>query len=111
MTVCVPLVNACLTCPDRQTRPEFLDVYRAQRECTAVLIATAEQLGQTQTRWLMTFCSRPITVSRRHRYFAGVPACRAFVVSRPPARRSYAYWHCGRTNQVRGCDEPYGGRS
>jgi len=42
-----PHPNACLTCPDFQTTPEFLGVHRAQREHTAVLIATAEQLGQT----------------------------------------------------------------
>ncbi len=43
-----PHPNACLTCPDFQTTPEFLAVHRAQRERTAVLIATAEQLGQTR---------------------------------------------------------------
>ncbi|MGH3287278.1 MAG: tyrosine-type recombinase/integrase [Streptosporangiaceae bacterium] len=43
-----PHPNACLTCPDFQTTPEFLDVHRAQRQRTAVLIATAEQLGQTR---------------------------------------------------------------
>lgn len=43
-----PHPNACLTCPDFQTTPEFLSVHRAQREHTAVLIATAEQLGQTR---------------------------------------------------------------
>ena len=46
MTVCVPLVNACLTCPDFQTTPEFLDIHRRQREETRVLIATAEANGQ-----------------------------------------------------------------
>jgi hypothetical protein len=40
--------EACLTCPDFQTTPEFLDVHRAQRGRAAVLIATAEQLGQTR---------------------------------------------------------------
>lgn len=43
-----PHPNACLTCPDFQTTPEFLAVHRGQRERTAVLIATAEQLGQTR---------------------------------------------------------------
>jgi hypothetical protein len=43
-----PHPNACLTCPDFQTTPQFLPVHRAQRENTAVLIATAAQLGQTR---------------------------------------------------------------
>jgi integrase len=43
-----PHPNACLTCPDFQTTPEFLDVHRAHRTRAAVLIATAEQLGQTR---------------------------------------------------------------
>lgn len=41
-----PHPNACLTCPDFQTTPEFLDIHRAQRDRTAVLIATAESNGQ-----------------------------------------------------------------
>ena len=43
-----PHPNACLTCPDFQTTPQFLPTHRTQRENTAVLIATAEQLGQTR---------------------------------------------------------------
>jgi hypothetical protein len=43
-----PHPNACLTCPDFQTTPEFLAVHRAQRDRAAVFIATAEQLGQTR---------------------------------------------------------------
>jgi integrase len=43
-----PHPNACLTCPDFQTTPEFLPTHRAQRERTAVLIATADQLGQSR---------------------------------------------------------------
>lgn len=41
-----PHPNACLTCPDFQTTPEFLDIHRRQREQTRVLIATAEANGQ-----------------------------------------------------------------
>lgn len=41
-----PHPNACLTCPDFQTTPEFLDTHRHQRAETAVLIATAEANGQ-----------------------------------------------------------------
>jgi integrase len=41
-----PHPNACLTCPDFQTTPEFLDIHRRQRDQTAVLIATAEANGQ-----------------------------------------------------------------
>jgi len=41
-----PHPNACLTCPDFQTTPEYLDVHRHQREETAVLIATAEANGR-----------------------------------------------------------------
>ena len=43
-----PHPNACLTCPDFQTTPQFLATHRAQRENTSILIATAEQLGQTR---------------------------------------------------------------
>jgi integrase len=41
-----PHPNACLTCPDFQTTPEFLDVHRRQRETNRKLIATAEANGQ-----------------------------------------------------------------
>ena len=46
MTVCVPLVNACLTCPDFQTTPEFLDIHRRQATTNRKLIARAEANGQ-----------------------------------------------------------------
>ena len=46
MTVCVPLVNACLTCPDFQTTPEFLDIHRQQAKANRKLIARAEANGQ-----------------------------------------------------------------
>lgn len=42
MTVCVPLVNACLTCPVFQTTPEFLDVHRQQATVTRKLIGRAD---------------------------------------------------------------------
>jgi len=41
-----PHPNACLTCPDFQTTPEFLPVHRQQAENTRILIATAEANGQ-----------------------------------------------------------------
>ena len=41
-----PHPNACLTCPDFQTTPEFLAVHRQQAEHTRLLIATAETSGQ-----------------------------------------------------------------
>jgi len=41
-----PHPNACLTCPDFQTTPEFLDVHRRQWETNRKLIATAEANGQ-----------------------------------------------------------------
>ena len=40
-----PHPNACLTCPDFQTTPAFLDVHRRQRDQTRTLIATAEADG------------------------------------------------------------------
>jgi hypothetical protein len=46
MTVCVPLVNACLTCPDFQTTPEFLDIHRSQATTNRRLIARADTNGQ-----------------------------------------------------------------
>jgi hypothetical protein len=48
MTVCVPLVNACLTCPVFITTPEFLPQHHQQREHTRTLIATAQAAGQTR---------------------------------------------------------------
>lgn len=41
-----PHPNACLTCPDFQTTPAFLDVHRRQRDDTRTLIATAESDGR-----------------------------------------------------------------
>lgn len=41
-----PHPNACLTCPDFQTTPAFLDVHRRQRDETRILIATAEADGR-----------------------------------------------------------------
>jgi integrase len=41
-----PHPNACLTCPDFQTTPEFLTVHRAQAETNRTLIATAENDGR-----------------------------------------------------------------
>jgi integrase len=41
-----PHPNACLTCPDFQTTPEFLDVHRRQRDDTHKLIATAHADGR-----------------------------------------------------------------
>jgi integrase len=41
-----PHPNACLTCPDFQTTPAFLDIHRRQRDETRVLIGTAEADGR-----------------------------------------------------------------
>ena len=41
-----PHPNACLTCPDFQTTPAFLDIHRRQRDETKQLIATAETDGR-----------------------------------------------------------------
>ena len=41
-----PHPNACLTCPDFQTTPAFLDIHHRQRDETKLLIATAEADGQ-----------------------------------------------------------------
>jgi len=41
-----PHPNACLTCADFQTTPEFLAIHRQQAENTRILIATAEANGQ-----------------------------------------------------------------
>ena len=41
-----PHPNACLTCPDFQTTPAFLDIHRRQRDETRILIATAEADGR-----------------------------------------------------------------
>ena len=40
-----PHPNACLTCPDFQTTPEFLPVHRQQADNARVLIATADASG------------------------------------------------------------------
>jgi hypothetical protein len=41
-----PHPNACLTCPDFQTTPEFLDVHRQQATMNKKLIARADSNGQ-----------------------------------------------------------------
>lgn len=41
-----PHPNACLTCPDFQTTPEFLPVHRAQARSNRALIAKAEDDGR-----------------------------------------------------------------
>jgi hypothetical protein len=41
-----PHPNACLTCPDFQTTPEFLDVHRRQHAETRHLLATADADGR-----------------------------------------------------------------
>ncbi len=41
-----PHPNACLTCPDFQTTPEFLDVHRQQSTVNKKLIARADNNGQ-----------------------------------------------------------------
>jgi hypothetical protein len=45
MTVCVPLVNACLTCPMFVTTPEFLPVLAAQRLDAEALARDAQARG------------------------------------------------------------------
>ena len=41
-----PHPNACLTCPDLQTTPEFLDIHRRQAASNRKLIARADSNGQ-----------------------------------------------------------------
>jgi integrase len=41
-----PHPNACLTCPDFQTTPEFLDIHRSQAATNRRLIAQADARGQ-----------------------------------------------------------------
>ena len=41
-----PHPNACLTCPDFQTTPEFLDIHRRQADTNRQLIARADADGQ-----------------------------------------------------------------
>jgi hypothetical protein len=48
MTVCVPLVNACLTCPMFVTTPEFLPQHRQQRQHVLQIISAAEARGQVR---------------------------------------------------------------
>ena len=43
-----PHPNACLTCPDFQTTPQFLPLHRRQRDDTLVLLTAAEQGGNTR---------------------------------------------------------------
>ena len=46
-----PHPNACLTCPDFQTTPEFLDIHRRQADTNRKLIARADPLnGQFRLR-------------------------------------------------------------
>lgn len=43
-----PHPNACLTCPDFQTTPQFLPLHRRQHGDTIVPISAAEQAGNTR---------------------------------------------------------------
>jgi integrase len=43
-----PHPNACLTCPDFQTTPQFLDIHRRQATTNLRLITRAEANGQTR---------------------------------------------------------------
>ena len=43
-----PHPNACLTCPDFQTTPEFLDIHRRQHAANLRLITRADANGQTR---------------------------------------------------------------
>jgi hypothetical protein len=43
-----PHPNACLTCPDFQTTPQFLDIHRRQAATNLRLITRAEASGQTR---------------------------------------------------------------
>ncbi|MGH8886659.1 MAG: hypothetical protein ACRDYX_16095 [Egibacteraceae bacterium] len=43
-----PHPNACLTCPDFQTTPQFLPLHRRQRDDTLELVVAAEQAGKTR---------------------------------------------------------------
>jgi hypothetical protein len=43
-----PHPNACLTCPDFQTTPVFLQIHRRQAETNQRLIAQADAKGQTR---------------------------------------------------------------
>ena len=43
-----PHPNACLTCPDFQTTPQFLDIHRRQRDQTVELISAADQAGRSR---------------------------------------------------------------
>ena len=46
MTVCVPLVNACLTRPMFITTPQFLPQHHRQRQQVIQIISAAEARGQ-----------------------------------------------------------------
>ena len=48
MTACVPLVNACLTCPVFLSGPEFLPELREQRHRTLTLIEISASNGQAR---------------------------------------------------------------
>ena len=43
-----PHPNACLTCPDFQTTPQFLAIHRRQRDGTLELLDAAEQAGNAR---------------------------------------------------------------
>ena len=43
-----PHPNACLTCPDFQTTPEFLDIHRRQSTANLLLITRADANGQSR---------------------------------------------------------------
>ena len=43
-----PHPDACLTCPDFQTTPQFLPLHRRQHDDTLVLLAASQQAGNTR---------------------------------------------------------------
>ena len=43
-----PHPNACLTCPEFQTTPQFLPLHRRQHDDTLQLVTAAEQAGKTR---------------------------------------------------------------
>lgn len=43
-----PHPNACLTCPDFQTTPQFLSIHRRQHDDTLALLAAAEKAGNVR---------------------------------------------------------------
>jgi hypothetical protein len=79
-----PHPNACLTCPDFQTTPEFLPIHRAQAATNRTLIARAEAARRNRNARTPTPAGRKARLS--HQPHSRRPPCGLVPASRSCSR-------------------------